>query len=225
VLRAAVNRSDRHDNRIERIIFATRNGLPGVDHFRSQHDRVFCLVRVGAVAARAADSDIDRIDIRIGVAFGHANVAGLHVGLVVESEREIWLAESIVKPGLEQRPRAVARLLSWLRHKQDRALPLILQSLQCSRRADERGNMRVVSAGMHHVHIFAFIILRRDFAGIRQTGFLFHRQRVHVGAHEHRGPGAVFHDSDDAVTFEVWIVVFAEMVGDFAARGAQFFRD
>ena len=78
------------------------------------------------MATHATDGHIDRIDIRVRVTFCDADVAGLHIGFVVKSERKIRFAESIVKPSLEQRPRAVARLLSRLRDKDDRAAPLIL---------------------------------------------------------------------------------------------------
>ena len=85
--------------------------------------------------------------------------------------------------------------------------------------------MHVVPARVHHMHIFAFIIFGDGLAGVRQTSFFFHWQRVHVGADKHGRPVAILHHADDAVTFEVGVFVFAEMFGDLATGRAQFLRD
>ena len=49
-----------------------------VDDLGRKHDRVLRLVRISAVSAHAADGDIDRIDIRVGVSFRHSDMADLN---------------------------------------------------------------------------------------------------------------------------------------------------
>ena len=85
--------------------------------------------------------------------------------------------------------------------------------------------MSVVPAGVHDVHILAFIVFRDRLAGVGQTGFLFDWQCIHVGAHEHGRPVAILHHSDDAVAFKLRIFVFAKMFGHLAAGRSQFLRD
>ena len=121
-----MNRAHGDDNWIERIIFAARNRLQRVNYFRREYNRILRLVRIGSVAAHATDSDIDRIDIRVCVTFGYANVAGFQVRLVMKTERKIRFTEFFVKTIFEQRARAAAGLLCRLRYKHDRPVPLIL---------------------------------------------------------------------------------------------------
>ena len=59
--------------------------------------------------------------------------------------------------------------------------------------------MHVMAAGVHDVHFVALLVFRHHLARIGQAGFLLHRQRVHVGAHEHDRSVAIFHHADDAV--------------------------
>jgi hypothetical protein len=101
-------------------------------------------------------------------------VAGFQIGLVVEPKGEIRFAKLCVEASLEQCTRSVTCLLGRLRHKHDRAVPLIFQLRKRASRANECGNMRVVSAGVHYGDILAFVILGRDFACVGQTRFLFH---------------------------------------------------
>ena len=57
VLGAAMNRSDRYHDRIERIVLAARDCLQRVDNFGRKHDRILGLVRIGAVPADASHRD------------------------------------------------------------------------------------------------------------------------------------------------------------------------
>ena len=56
---SAVDGADRDNDRIERIIFPACDGLPRVDDFCREDDRILRLVRIGAVSAHAAHGDID----------------------------------------------------------------------------------------------------------------------------------------------------------------------
>ena len=122
---SAVDRSNRDNDGIEWVIFTAGYGLQRVNYFRRENDRIFRLVRIGAMAAYATDSNVNRIDICVSVAFCYPNAAGFQIGLVMKTEREIRFAEFFVESVLEQRARAIARLFRWLGYEQDRAVPLI----------------------------------------------------------------------------------------------------
>ena len=57
--------------------------------------------------------------------------------------------------------------------------------------AHQAGHVHVVSAGVRDRHDLARAIGLVVGAGVRETGLLLHRQRVHVGADEHGGAVAV----------------------------------
>ena len=81
--------------------------------------------------------------------------------------------------------------------------------------------MSIVTAGMHHGNLLTAVIFSRNFARVGQPGFLLHRQRIHVGAHERCRPLAILHHADNAEAGEAGLVVFADGFGDFAAGGFQ----
>src|SRR5439155_24222949 len=114
-------------------------------------------VRIGAMAANATDSTVNPIDVCVSVAFCSSTAAGFQTGLVMNTEREIRFAEFFVESVLEQRARAIARLFRWLGYEQDRAVPLIFYLRESARSANEGSHVRVVSAGVHHMHILAFV--------------------------------------------------------------------
>ena len=123
---AAMNRANRDHDWIERIVFTTRDRLPGVDHLRGQDNRILGFVRVGAVAANTANCHVYRIDVRVSVSGRDSNVAGLQIGLVMKAKREVGFAESIIKTGLEQRARSTDRFFRRLSDEHDRSRPSLL---------------------------------------------------------------------------------------------------
>ena len=86
-------------------------------------------------------------------------------------------------------------------------------------------HVNIMTAGVHDMDFFAFVIFGDDFARIRQTGFLLHWQCIEIGAHKHGRPVAVLHHADNAVTFQVGVFVFAQIFGDLAAGRVQFLCD
>src|SRR3979411_645187 len=54
VLRPPVDRPDRDDNRVDRIVLPAGDGLPGIDHFRGQDDWVLGFVGIRAMATYTA---------------------------------------------------------------------------------------------------------------------------------------------------------------------------
>jgi hypothetical protein len=58
--------------------------------------------------------------------------------------------------------------------------------------------VHIVTAHVPHLHSVSVAIFGRDVAGIGQTGRLFDRERIHVGAQHHGGPVAIAEQADDA---------------------------
>ena len=69
--------------------------------------------------------------------------------------------------------------------------------------------MCIVPAGVHHVHILAFIVFRDGLAAVRQASVFCHRQCIHIRSHKHSWPVAILHDAHHAVTFEFGVLIFA----------------
>ena len=109
-----VNGSNRYHNWIDRIIFAARDSLQCIDNFRRKNNRILRLVRISAVPAHAAHGDVYGIDIRVCVTFRDADVSGLHLRVIMVTQREIWFAEAIVKTRFEQCARAISGFLGRL---------------------------------------------------------------------------------------------------------------
>ena len=81
--------------------------------------------------------------------------------------------------------------------------------------------MDVVSACVHDPDVLALSIRRSEGRGIVESGFLFNGERVHVGANEETGTGAVLEDGDDAVCLGA-VFVFPDVLGDGVAELAEF---
>ena len=64
--------------------------------------------------------------------------------------------------------------------------------------AHQARNVHIVAAGVRDRHLLPRAIGLRVGAGVRKARLLLHRQRVHVGAHEHGGAITVTQDPDDA---------------------------
>ena len=58
-------------------------------------------------------------------------------------------------------------------------------------RPEQRGDVHVVSAGMHDGHFVAVGVGGLHGAGVIESGGLFDWQRVHVGSQQHRGARSV----------------------------------
>src|SRR5207248_8092146 len=215
----AVDRTNSDDNGIERIVLATRDRLPLVDHFRSQHDGIFGSVDVRAVTANALNSDINRIDVGAGVTLGDADVTNLQIGLVVKSESVIWFRPARVKSVPQHGACTDAKLLCRLANEDDGAVPLIFHFRERTRHPDDHRNVSVVPAGVHDMDIVTLFIFGYNRAGVWQSRFFLHRQRVEVGAHQDHWTIAILHQVDDAKTFVVWFILFADVLSHVAPDG------
>ncbi len=98
----------------------------------------FVLCGIGAVSANAADGDVNGIDVGVGIASVTPTWPVSQVRVVVQSEREIRLRETVVEAVFQQRARAAADFFGRLADEQDRAVPWSFSSQQrarCRRRA------------------------------------------------------------------------------------------
>ena len=76
VLRAAVDRTDRHHRRLGGLDLAADDRLQVEDQSGGLDDRINCGMGSGAMTAAAVQFDIDAVDVRQGVAGPIANPAG-----------------------------------------------------------------------------------------------------------------------------------------------------
>ena len=86
-----------------------------------------------------------------------------------------------------------------------------------ARRADERRHVHVVSAGVHHADFLPGVVRRLHFARVGQPGFFRHRQAIEISANRDDRALAILHHADHAVARRVALLVFADLLGHFAA--------
>src|SRR5262249_51386830 len=108
--------------------------------------------------------------------------------------------------------------------KNDRAMPAVLQFSKRARGADERGPVCVVAARVHYRNIAAFVVFGGDSSRVWNSRLFMHGQRVHVRANQNGRTAAIFHYANNAVTFQVWLVVRTKILRYFTADRAQFLR-
>ena len=92
-----------------------------------------------------------------------------------------------------------AAFLRGLANKHDSAAPSILVLRHQPRSADERRHVDVMAAGVHHADLGAGIVGRANRARVGNAGFLAHRQRIEVGAHQDNATGAVAQHCDEPI--------------------------
>jgi hypothetical protein len=107
----------------------------------------------------------------------------------VLAEHDVGSREPVDEVVVDHRPRPRRGLLGRLEHGQQRPVPGVARRGETRRRAREPGDVHVVAAGVHHPV---------GLAGVVEPGLLVHRERVHVGAQEHRRALAVPEHADDA---------------------------
>jgi hypothetical protein len=84
--------------------------------------------------------------------------------------------------------RATLALLSGLKGEQQRPMPFIACRGQFRRRAEQAGDVHVVTAGVHYRNVRAARVRAAYAARVHQAGLLKHQEPVHIGAQEHRRP-------------------------------------
>ena len=114
------------------------------------------------------------------------------------AEDDIGLRESLEKPIVNHRLRALRRLLRRLKDGHQRPLPCIARLRKQFGRTDQPGHMHVVTTGVHHRHALPSAVRRRDLTGIGKAGSFLNRQRIHVGAEHHCRSLAIAQQTDNA---------------------------
>ena len=120
------------------------------------------------------------------------------------SELEEWIAVLDHGPGPED------ALLGRLGHQHQGAGPVATPGHQLPRRADQGGDVHVVTAGMHDRLLDPVAVDLTRGRGIGQAAGLLQRQAVHVGADHHRRAVAVAQHRDHAGATDAGRDVIAE---------------
>ena len=214
---AAVDGADGDDRRSAGLELSADDRLEHRRDFSGEHDRVARGVRPRTVAAVAAHEDIHGVDVGVGGSLDAVELAGRQIRESMQGDHVVGAREAREESVHEHGARAAHGFLRVLADEHRRAGPAVLQRRHHARRADETGDVRVVRAGVHDRVFAPGDILADHGARVGQAGFLLDRERIHVGADEHRRAGAVFHHAHDAEA--------ADLLGDFAADGAQFLGD
>ena len=136
----------------------------------------------------------------------------------MKRDRKVGLRKAGEEPVAQHCARAVNCFFGRLANQNKRAAPLVLQLGEHLRRAQHGGNVNVVAAGMHHAHVLARIVLRLHRTRIGKPGFLVHRQRVEIRAHENRWTVTILHDRNDAIADPVRALEFSDAFGDCVAK-------
>jgi hypothetical protein len=182
VFRSTVNGTNGYNGGIERGLFAADDCLDGHNEFGREHDGIFADFGAGAMGAATADSDIDGGGAGECVTGCVGDFSGFEFGAVVQSESVVWPGDARVEPVGEHGARAVDGFLRGLADQHQSSVPLIFRGREQLRGTDQRGDVDIVSAGMHYAYVQAGVILGVNVAGVGQTGLFFDGQRVHIGA-------------------------------------------
>ena len=205
-----MDRADGDHPAEQRIDIAADDRLERHDDLRGDQHRIDPLMRRGAMGADAVDPDRDDIGARISDGFRHRDPAGRHVGRDVEGDGIVGLGKAGVEAVLDHRPGAGDRLLGGLGDEDQGARPVRPPRRHLPRRADQRGDVHVMAAGVHHRLLDAGAVGLPGARWIGDAGALLQRQAVHVGAQHHRRPGAVAQQGDDAVAADAGRHLVAE---------------
>jgi hypothetical protein len=139
----------------------------------------------------------------------------------VLAEHDCGDAEPLEKAVGDHRLRALAFFLGRLEDQQEGSAPR--RGVRGERRggAEQAGHVHVVAARVHQRHVFAVAVGVDDGARVVEAGPLTDRQRVHVGAQQHRRSRAVpehAYHAGPADACRRLIAQVAEPAGDDARR-------
>ena len=114
------------------------------------------------------------------------------------AEHHVGNPEPVEQAVVDHRLGALADLFRGLEDEQQGAAPAARVRRQLGRRAEQAGDVRVVTAGVHHRHVLAVGALAAVGRRVVEAGPLEHRERVHVGPEQHGRAVAVGQQADDA---------------------------
>ena len=214
VFRATVDGADSDYRGVDGPRFAADDGLQRKYDARSEDDRVLGGMRVGTVAADAADGDVDAVDVRHRVAFDRADRAGGQGRAVVQRDGVVRLGKLSVKSLGQHDASADPALLGGLANQHHGASPAVFERGQQAGGAGKHRHVNIVTAGLHRCDLAAGEIFHAGFARIRHSGLLFHREPVEIRPDQQGRPWAVLQHADDAKA--------AKSFHDFKARVPQF---
>ncbi len=118
----------------------------------------------------------------------------------MQPDNPVGPSEPLVKMVGKHGLRPVNRLLRWLAHKDQRAVPLRFHRRHRARRTDHHRRVHIVPASVHHTYRLPGAVLHRHVARIRHSGFFNDRQRIHIRADHQRRPRTILQDPNHPIS-------------------------
>src|SRR4051812_26928792 len=109
----------------------------------------------------------------------------------MERDGKIRFRVSSIKAIREHSARALDNFFGGLSDENHGSGPFVLERSDHTSGTDQAGNVSVVRAAMHGGLVLAGLVLHDGRARIANTGILFDRQSVHVGADENGWSGPI----------------------------------
>ena len=100
-------------------------------------------------------------------------------------------------------------------------MPLVLQRRENAGGADHSGYVNIMTAGVHNADLLPARTRNPNVAGVAEASLFDYGERVHIGADQKAGTGAVFHDRHDTVGLAA-IGILADVLGDRVTGIAEF---
>ncbi len=175
---AGLHRADAHDDRIERVRVAARDGLQRGDHLRRRHHRVYGEVRHGAVTAASAHRDRHLVGRGHHRPRPHRHLPRRQPGPVMHRVNLVD-GKALEETLFHHHFAAAAAFFGGLEDEHCGAGKIARRG-EVARCPQQHGGMAVVAAGMHPAGV------RRP---VLEAVGLVDRQAIHVGAQAH-GPAA-----------------------------------
>src|SRR6516162_8351058 len=110
------------------------------------------------MAADSPNDDINRAGASQGVPKGIPYLAGVQVVGVMQGKRIVRPGKAGIKTVVEHGLGTADRLFGWLADQHQRSVPAVLEFDQRLRGSEQRGDVNIVSAGMHYADGLAGVV-------------------------------------------------------------------
>ena len=177
--RPRLDLADGHHRRVEDVDPAGHQGLKGLHDLARDGDRVEAVMGRRGVSPLAPHLDPERIARGHGGAGARRDGAGGQAMGDVQREGGGGRRRAVEQPLLDHDAGAVVALFAGLEHEQHRAGEQVAATGEEARGPDEHCRVRIMAARVHGA---------RHLRGEGKARLFRHRQRVHVGAQQDRGP-------------------------------------
>ena len=164
------------------------------------------------MAADTGDDHVNLVGAGIAAAGFDRGRAGRVLRTNVRGNQHIGRRRFVVETAVDHRPSTLDQLLGRLSDKNERARPLGFQLRHDFGDFNQKHDMCVMSAGVHHGDEAAAWRSAGSPTGVRQAGFLEHGQGVHIAAEHDDRTRPVFQNADDARLADAGVRLVAELL-------------